>query len=281
MDNLQGGTIALEHRYDVTTLHTQLPYVTIYEGVQDPFQHPILIKIFAQEEQTLPTTILDRLFEQTDRLSELRHQALLKVLDHGELAPGQPFIITEGLDAPTLAELLEIEGTLSPRETTALVERLASALDMLHTRGISHGGVNAQWIYIPHGDPHLAVLDHTALILPLEDLLAIDGAILDVEGLRALPPEMFRNEANEFTPDADIWALGAMAYQCLVGIHPYFQDLADPSEGMVQIKQFEPRRLEDFGVDPHWQTSFTRPSHKTRCLDGKPQASLHNTCVTP
>lgn len=250
MEHLQGGTIALEHRYDVSAPVATLPHMTTYEGVQDPFGHPIFIKVFHADGAPLPNTVLERLFEHIDTLSTLRHQTLLRILDHGELEPGQPFLVAEGAHTETLTQVLEKQGTLSPRETAALLLRIAQGLDALHEQGIAHGGVTTQWVYMPNHDPARAILDHTQMGLTLEEMAQIDGALLDIEGLRALPPEMFRSETQSFTPSGDVWALGAIAHTCLVGIHPYFQDSTDPSDDILRAKQTPPRALSELGVDP-------------------------------
>lgn len=252
MENLQGGTIALEHRYDVHDRARKIDHVTLYEGQQEPFEQPIAIKVFE-----LPTkahvrdALLARHFEAAYQSSRLRHEVLLRTIDHGELEHGVPFIITERVEGHSLHDELERQGALSPRETATLITRLAQALEYLHGRGLAHGSISTHWITIPtRGGIAGAVLDHAMLGLTLEDILEMDEGQLPKQAFQALAPELFRHELGQPDAASDIWSLGALAYTCLVGVHPYFQDISEPFEAISRIKEQPARQLKELGVDP-------------------------------
>lgn len=251
MENLQGGTIALEHRYDVLNHTSQRDHVTLYQGIQEPFEQPITIKVFAlPQDPAWREQLLTRHFDAAYQTSRLRHDGLLRTIDHGELERGVPFIITERVEGTSLQELLLEQGTLSPKETLTLIQRLAQALDYLHGVGLVHGSISPSWVIIP-ADRGLAgaVLDHAMLGLTLEETLQMDEGQLPRQTIATLAPEMFRHERELPTIASDVWSLGALAYTCLVGVHPYFQDLGDPLEAIAKIKAQPPRSLGELGVE--------------------------------
>jgi serine/threonine protein kinase len=92
----------------------------------------------------------------------------------------------------------------------------------------------------------------------------MDGAVLTPEIVRAYPPEVFARETpaaadldedsdptDAFTPTADVWALGIVTYEALVGFHPFFDDdePSDASEGIARLQQDSARPLADFGIE--------------------------------
>lgn len=286
MENLQGGTITLEHRYDVHDRSRKIDHVTLYEGQQEPFEQPITIKVFE-----LPTkahvrdALLARHFEAAYQTSRLRHEALLRTIDHGELERGVPFIITERVEGHSLHDELERQGTLSPRETATLIERLAHALEYLHGQGLAHGSISAHWITLPtRGGVAAAVLDHAMFGLTLEDILEMDEGQLPKQALQTLAPELFRHELGQPDASSDIWALGALAYTCLVGVHPYFQDVSEPFEAISRIKAQPPRQLKELGVDPQVSQIIDRalsPEPISRWPDAISFARALNEAITP
>ena len=46
MENLEGGLIALEHRYEVGAIFRRIGHEYIYEGHRDPFDKKVWIHIF-------------------------------------------------------------------------------------------------------------------------------------------------------------------------------------------------------------------------------------------
>ena len=252
MEHLQGGTIALEHRYEIAQLAHTHDHVTLYHGVQDPFDRPVIIKVFRlPQDEASRQHLLGRLFEAAYLTSALRHDALTRAIDHGELQRGVPFIVCEGLAGESLAAKLEREGTLSMDQTLDLLERLGQALVYLHERGLAHGAISPDWVIIPEGQQvQDAVLDHALMGLTFSETLALHEDVLPTRSLLAMAPEMCRREHEEASASADQWALGALAYTCLVGVHPYAQDRADPIQAISRSSQQPPRPLRELGVDP-------------------------------
>lgn len=257
MDNLQGGEIALTHVYEVTRRVARLGYATLYEGVQDPFSKPIWLSVYDEAaEAGADGEVLERLRLSVQAVSQLYVTGVLRALDFGELAEGVPFVVSERVDAPSLREVLDEEGTLEPEDVVVLITRLASALEALHVEGRAHGQVHPDWIFLPDGDCARAMLGCPELGLSLAEIRAMPHALHHHDALAPQPPDAFRHErerpepgASPATPDDDLYALGAVAYECCVGLHPYFSPDVDPHDATLHLLQRDAQSLFEQGLD--------------------------------
>ncbi|MBA2663205.1 MAG: hypothetical protein H0U74_13010 [Bradymonadaceae bacterium] len=260
MENLQGGTLALEHRYHVQQRVSCFSFATTYNGLQEPFERPVFITVFdALHEAGAKRDLYDRLKQAAQRASSLDAPGILRTIDYGELDEGVPFVIWERTDAKPLSDYLETHATLPPQNVAALITRLSSVLAAAHEANIPHGSLSARWVFVQGDELAQATLGHFQLGLTLRELLAMPSAVLGPEAVSALPPEMFDvartpgqddpRPGDGFSPAADVYALGAIAYFALVGVHPYFDDPGDASEGILRIKSEDAPDLSELGID--------------------------------
>ncbi len=253
MENLQGGTLALEHRYQIDTHRGSFGFVTLYEGTQDPFDLPVRIAVFdGLPEAGASDEIGRRIKESATRASLLRDDGLLATVDFGEIDRGLPFIIEEAVPGHSLADEIARRGALAPQEVADVVERLADLLTPLHRQGLFHGNLQPQWVLLPEGDDshRRARVGHVGVGLTMEELLAMPQAVLTTDLVDAFAPEAFDSQINLPFPSAaaDQWALAALAYRMFVGVHPFFDDPVDASEGIIRIKSDEAPSLKEMGI---------------------------------
>ena len=134
-------------------------------------------------------------------------------------------------------------GALGPEVTVALGVRLAEALGAAHERGVVHRDVKPENVlFTRDGRPLLADLglakhfDPGATGASLSVNLTGRGAFTGTVGYMA--PEQLEDAAS-VGPPADVFALGAVLYECLAG-HPVFEGetlievLAKVSAGTVE-----------------------------------------------
>lgn len=255
IDNLEGGTISLEHNYAVGPRVLNVSHETLYQGMQDPFERPIWIFVYdfqmANPQDRLELS--SRQLRAAEKSREIESFGLLQIVDHGELDDGVPFLISERCTGPSLNEVLERDGTLSEEETAQLVLRLANLIDPLHRKGRHHGSVSEHWIFLPEEEMSDARLGHTHLSLAIHELKKI-GSPLDPAIISHLAPEFVDlEEETGSTPHgsipADIYALGVLAYKCLVGTHPTLAQGVAGEEGLEAIRDQTPTPLSELGVD--------------------------------
>lgn len=281
LDNLQGGTLALEHRYDVLERADRHGFITLYHGRQEPFGKTVWIKAYdGLVDVGADVALFDRIKRACDVASHLDADGVLRVIDYGELEGGIPFVISERTDAEPLSHHLSREGTLSAEATAALLGRLARVLAGAHRQGIAHGALAPRWIYVDGNRFGEASIGHFQLALTVREILSTESAVMSADAVSAFAPEMFEQANAEgddpeavstgFALAGDVWALGVLAYTALVGVHPFFEDDLDASEGILRLRNEEPRPLSELGVDEEISDVVAR------ALDKDPEARFES-----
>lgn len=250
MEDLQGGTLALEHRYDLNAREGRVAQAVLYKAVQHPFEQPVWVRVYESlDADELDSSIEARLKESAHAASALdeRTNGVLRVVDYGELRPRVPFVVTERVEGPCLFDWLESEGTLDLASVVELVDRSAKILESAHSLGVIHGSLGGHSIWIPDRDLSRLRMGGFGLGFTMHELRQMSSALLDYHSVAPLAPELFSEDA---CPDvrSDVYSLAALAYTALAGSHPYFEDVTDISEGLVKIVSGEFRSLTEFGV---------------------------------
>ena len=111
-----------------------------------------------------------QLQQELSALALLHHPGLVGLHDGG-IEDGRPFIVTDLVEGPTLAERLEA-GPLDPDEVLGIGARLADALAHVHAAGIVHRDLKPANVLLGADGPRLAdfgiarALDSTAATAP-------------------------------------------------------------------------------------------------------------------
>lgn len=163
----------------------------------------------------------DPFFRLAGRVSALSHASLQRFIDYGETTEGLSYLVHQRVEWPTLLEMLQLEGPLSPKRTVSVALRVLDALRPGHLSGIDHRDLKPSNIAIgPRPGPTRVIIKSFGIMGILEQCTVGSGggpAILGTPSYMA--PERLLERRTDVR--SDIYALGVMMYRMLTGRLPF------------------------------------------------------------
>jgi serine/threonine-protein kinase len=187
-----------------------------------------------------PETVLR--FERVTRLlAALDHPGIVRV--HEVVRMGADlFVVTEHVHGTDLRALLAA-GPPPQDEAARILGEIAAALDHAHERGLVHGDLQPANVLLD-GDRTVRVSDFGLVALLERQARSRAGRAGAVEGLAYLAPELARGDLV-VDRRADVYSLGVIAYEMLVGRVPFPVDPGDPYATVrAQMEEPPPRPSE-------------------------------------
>src|SRR5262245_8933806 len=171
---------------------------------------------------------------EAEAVARLQHPNIVQIHEVGEHA-GLPFFALEFLDGGSLARKLSGQ-PLPPREAAQVVELLASATHLAHSRNVVHRDLKpANILLTTDGTPKISDFG-LAKQLDADSGQTRTGAVMGTPSYMA--PEQATGQARVAGPLADVYSLGAILYECLTGRPPFKG--ATPLETLDQVRTAEP-----------------------------------------
>ncbi|MBL7521803.1 serine/threonine protein kinase, partial [Frankia sp. CNm7] len=155
-----------------------------------------------------------------------------EVLDFG-VVDGRPYIVTEFLDGPTLAEAVETQGPLPTTDAHQLAVSIAAALASIHSAGLVHRDIKPANIMLSRSGPR--VIDF-GIALSVESDSMLTSASDTVGTPAFMAPEQALRE--KVTSAADVFAWGGVVAFAATGRSPF--GTAVPALVMYRVMHDEP-----------------------------------------
>lgn len=151
------------------------------------------------------------LAEERVSLSHFSHPNVARVIDSGQFADGTEFLVSEYVDALSVADILAIHGQFGEERTARVIRQAANALSEAHQEGILHRDLR----------PENIILDNSqgdAEQVKLVNFGASDGTPTP-QNFAYKSPEVL--EGRIATVASDVFSLAVVAYEMLTGKLPF------------------------------------------------------------
>jgi tRNA A-37 threonylcarbamoyl transferase component Bud32 len=195
---------------------------------------------------------LARFATEAEAIARLQHPNIVQVYEVGT-HEGQSFFSLEFCAGGSLDR--KLGGTpLPPVEAARLVETLARAMHAAHRSNVIHRDLKpANVLLLEDGTPKITDF---GLAKKLDEVgQTQSGVIMGTPSYMA--PEQAGGKSKQIGPAADVYALGAILYECLTGRPPF--KAATPLDTILQVLSDEP-------VPPSQLQSKTPKDLETICL---------------
>ena len=196
----------------------------VYEAEQLSLGKKVAVKILASE-LAASTIVIERFFREARAAASVKSPYIVDVYDSGRLDDGRPFIAMELLEGESLYDRMARVRIIDVDTTIRVIVHTARGLVKAHAAGIVHRDLKPENIFLTKGedgDDVCKILDFGlakfyAPVNPEEKAakrLTREGAVFGTPAY--MSPEQVKGQGN-VDHRADLWALGCMAYECLIG----------------------------------------------------------------
>jgi len=210
------------------------------------------------------SAFLERFQREAKAAAKMQHPAIVTIFDVGvDEESGAPFMVLEYLPGESLADRLDRVRFPLARSVQIALD-LASALSFAHRQRIVHRDVKPANV-LHAGDNRWKLADFGIARMPDSDLTQV-GIFMGTPGYS--PPEAIRE--GRYTPQADVFAWGAVFYELLSGRIPYEGPDTKTTNGyVVQGNAPSPVRHDGSIPEPLATVTMTalQPSDRTRFKD--------------
>ncbi len=186
-----------------------------------------------------------RLRREAELLAKLDHPAIVQFRSIGRTPNGTPYIALEHLVGHSLSAVLRAHGPLDVQASARVVTPVCAALYFAHQHKVIHRDLKPENIVIVDGPQGQTVKVLDFGVSKALDLvrLTMSGEVLGTP--RYMAPEQLAG-ANDLDERVDVYALGVVLFECLVGRSPF--DVVSASDLIVAI--LHGRRLSIQAVAP-------------------------------
>jgi TonB family protein len=185
----------------------------VYLAVDPVIARPVAIKVIKQTELLAPAEAAqyrERFRHEAEAAGRLGHPDLVRIYDIGP-----DYLVMEYVEGRPLSTALREGGAFTVRQITALLMRMADAIDYAHRNGVVHRDIKPANIMLLD-DGGVKVMDFGVARLENSKLTAV-GTV--VGSVRYMAPEQMLGETVDGR--ADIFSLAAVAYELLTGHAPF------------------------------------------------------------
>lgn len=197
---------------------------TVYLAEQDrPLKRRVALKLIKLGMDS--KAVVARFEQERQALALMDHEAIAKVFDCGTSERGQPFFVMELVKGAPLDKFCE-QNKLALTDRLLLMKQVCAAVQHAHQKGIVHRDLKPGNVLVSNHSGRLQVkIIDFGLAKAMGQKLVEATLFTEVGQIVGTPEYMAPEQADPSNEDidtrADIYSLGVMLYQVLVGELPF------------------------------------------------------------
>ncbi len=220
--------LTLSGRYLIERLIGEGGMGAVYQAEHTHMRKRLAVKVLHPEMSRMPEVVA-RFEREAMAAAHIDHPNVAAATDFGKLEDGSFFLVLEFVEGRSLRDEIS-QGPLELGRAIHVTRQIASALHRAHALGIVHRDLKPENVMLVarDGDPDFAkVLDFGIAKVPVGELIGeskVPGQVLTQLGMVYGTPEYMAPEQALGQPidaRADLYALGAMMFEMIVGARPY------------------------------------------------------------
>jgi serine/threonine-protein kinase len=160
------------------------------------------------------------------------------------------YVVEERLPGEPLRQMINKKGRsgLGCHETKRVISSLLAALGLLEPKRLVHRDIKPENIIV--SSSRVTLIDFGIArkldIQSITETYAVFGPMTPGYA----PPEQIRNEKRKISWRTDLFAVGVVMYETLVGINPFIENAQSPQEVIRNVLEKEPVSLSARGFHP-------------------------------
>ena len=190
-----------------------------FKDLCDREQCQVVINTNNSETTNIVTRFKEKFLKEAKTISRLHHENIVSIYDVFE-ENNTAYYVMEYVEGNSLEQLVQCNGALSENEAIQYIKQIANALDYIHQKHINHLDVKPANIMIRRSDSKAILIDFG--ISKQYDAQGDQTSTTPVGiSYGYAPMEQYTpGGVSEFSPQTDIYALGATLYRLVTGMIP-------------------------------------------------------------
>ncbi|MBI4851899.1 MAG: protein kinase [Acidobacteria bacterium] len=219
------GTL-FDGKYRIEEKIGQGGMAVVYRATHIFMERLVAIK-FLRGDYLNKDVIIERFKQEARAAGRIQHPNAVAIIDFGVTSDNTFYLVMEYLEGATLRRYIRNEGPLPADDTINILSQVSDAIEAAHKVGVVHRDLKPDNIFLQIKDQTeiVKVLDFgIAKIIQSDPNTGLTGTGMVMGTPQYMSPEQCEGKAP--TPATDIYSLGIIAFEMLVGIPPFSGDSA-------------------------------------------------------
>ena len=237
MSQLKVGALLQGDKYKIEKFLDKGGFGITYQAIQEFLDRKVCIKEFflkeycerdeatsrvvlgTQGSREMVERFMKKFLKEALTISKLEHPNIIRIYDIFK-ENNTIYYVMDYIDGGNLKDMVKSRGALPEAEAVAYVKQVASALDFVHQRKVNHLDVKPGNIMVSHKDNKAILIDFG--VSKQYDAQGDQTSATPVAISHGYAPiEQYKpGGVSTFSPQTDIYALGATLYKLLTGETP-------------------------------------------------------------